>query len=425
MFDSTFPTKALADISVAIKDGSHGTHKRVSDGIPFLSAKNITDRGQLQWDDLDDKISHEDYSSLCSSFTPEQDDLLLTVVGTLGRRALFNGNRVAFQRSVAFVRPDRKQVEPRYLYHAAASPKYIQQLIVRSNATAQAGLYLGELGKTFIPLPHLNEQACIAAVLDTIDETIARTEAVIAKLKQVRGGLLHDLLTCGLDEHGQLRDPVAYPGHFKDSPLGRIPKDWEVASLARFVPTAEYGISSSLGSKGIPILRMNNFAGGEAKLDDLKYSSIYIPHTLMLKPGDVLFNRTNSWEHVGRTGIWRGQITKASFASYLVRLNPRQDLLNPELLNYWLNWTSTQIRMRRYATPAVQQVNINPTNLRMMDAAFPSSLDEQSGMIAFIQGVDSAILSAQAELMKLRNLNSGLNDDLLAGRVSVPEGLFK
>ena len=61
-------------------------------------------------------------------------------------------------------------------------------------------------------------------MLDTVDEAIAKTEAVIAKLKQVRAGLLHDLLTRGLDEHGQLRDPIAHPEQFQDSPLGRIPR---------------------------------------------------------------------------------------------------------------------------------------------------------------------------------------------------------
>ena len=67
-------------------------------------------------------------------------------------------------------------------------------------------------------------------MLDTVDEAIAKTEAVIAKLRQVRAGLLHDLLTRGLDPHGQLRDPIAHPEQFQDSPLGQIPKEWEVRS---------------------------------------------------------------------------------------------------------------------------------------------------------------------------------------------------
>ena len=71
-------------------------------------------------------------------------------------------------------------------------------------------------------------------MLDTVDEAIAKTEAVIAKLKQVRAGLLHDLLTRGLDENGQLRDPIAHPEQFQDSPLGRIPREWTVVSLKAF-----------------------------------------------------------------------------------------------------------------------------------------------------------------------------------------------
>ena len=65
-----------------------------------------------------------------------------------------------------------------------------------------------------------------------MDEAIAKTEAVIAKLKQVRAGLLHDLLTRGLDEHGQLRDPVAHPEQFQDSALGWIPKEWKLLPLS-------------------------------------------------------------------------------------------------------------------------------------------------------------------------------------------------
>lgn len=58
-----------------------------------------------------------------------------------------------------------------------------------------------------------------------VDVQIAQTESVIAKLKQVRAGMLHDLLSYGLDEHGQLRDPVAHPEQFKDSPLGNAVKE--------------------------------------------------------------------------------------------------------------------------------------------------------------------------------------------------------
>src|SRR5262249_32443231 len=92
-------------------------------------------------------------------------------------------------------------------------------------------LFQRDMVTLHIDLPRKCEQSRIADVLDTVDEAVAKTQAVIAKLKQVSAGLLHDLLACGLDENGQLRDPVANPEQFKDSPRGRIPKVWTVEQL--------------------------------------------------------------------------------------------------------------------------------------------------------------------------------------------------
>ena len=259
----------------------------------------------------------------------------------------------------------------------------------------------------------LCEQSKIAEVLSTVDRAIEQTEALIAKQQRIKTGLTQDLLTRGIDEHGNLRSEQIHK--FKDSPLGRIPVEWESASLAVFVPSAEYGISTSLGESGCPVLRMNNLLDGEAELSDLKFTDAPVPEHLWLRDGDVLFNRTNSWEHVGRTGIWRGQIESATFASYLVRLNPHPDKLLPEMLNFWLNWERIQIAMRRQATPAVQQVNINPTNLRSIPAAFPRNLDEQAAIAVRISTVREVLNAYREHLYKLKSMKTGLMQDLLTG----------
>src|SRR5206468_10875859 len=90
----------------------------------------------------------------------------------------------------------------------------------------------GDVRRVRVFCPEKEERWRIAAVLDTVDEAITKTEAVIAKLRQVRAGLLHDLLTRGLDQHGQLRDPIANPEQFQDSPLGRIPREWDEKRLS-------------------------------------------------------------------------------------------------------------------------------------------------------------------------------------------------
>ncbi|MHC5829065.1 MAG: hypothetical protein ACYT04_77440, partial [Nostoc sp.] len=80
--------------------------------------------------------------------------------------------------------------------------------------------------------PHFKEQQKIAEILDAIDKAIALTDTHIPKLKKAKAGLLHDLLTRGIDDRGELRDYTRNPELFKRSPLGIIPKDWDVSSVS-------------------------------------------------------------------------------------------------------------------------------------------------------------------------------------------------
>lgn len=291
---------------------------------------------------------------------------------------------------------------------------------IAKQTTSIAHLGAGRFGALVMSLPPVPEQRRIAEVLGAIDEAIRGTEQVIAKLRQMKQGLLHDLLTRGIDENGELRDPDRHPENFKDSPLGRIPREWDACSLSQVVPVAEYGISVPLAEHGaIPVLRMMNFVDGEVDLAELKFSDGPEARSLLLKPGDVLFNRTNSIDHVGRTGIWRGQLPSVSFASYLVRLVPAPDRLLAEFLNRWLNWEATQTRVRRWATPGVSQVNINPTNLRRTLIALPRTLAEQERISSALLQHDVHAEAARSELDKIRTLKHGLMDDLLTGKVRV------
>jgi len=420
-----------ADKPFAIVDGPFGTQlhhdEYVSDGVPVVRIVNLSYDGRFLNDDLV-FITEKKAEELSRSIVNPNDIIIAKTGATIGKLGMFpeSYERGIIASSCLKITPNSNLINPKYLLHLLTS-EYGQRGIVNGAiGSTRATINITPFGKIEVYHPiDTNEQRRIVEILGTISDAIRKTEALIVKLKQIRAGLLHHLLTCGLDENGQIRNPITQPEQFKDSSVGPIPKSWRSRSLWELVPIAEYGISSPLYDSGkTPVLRMNNLSHGEASLTDLRFTNAEIPEDLILRPNDVLFNRTNSMVHVGRTGIWRGQIERATFASYLVRLTPNLDLLTPEYLNLLLNLPEAQIKMRRFATPAVQQVNINPTNLRKIVVAVPDDLQEQILVVDRISDVSGNIRQRQIILTKLQLLKHGLMSDFLTGRVRVPEGII-
>lgn len=426
MSEAQWPSAALPSVSLAIKDGSHGTHKRVANGVPLLSAKNISESGTLQWGESDDKISEEDYAAICSSFTPRENDLLLTIVGTLGRRALFDGSRVAFQRSVAFVRPNIQQILPRYFFHATGFHDYSRQLFRRSNATAQAGLYLGELAKTTIPKPPILDQLRIGAVLDTVDQAIAKTEAVIAKLKQVRAGLLHDLLTRGLDKSGQLRPPVTEAsGLYQDSPFGHVPRDWDVRKLQECyeIPSRNglYKKASYYGFGHRMIHMPQMFKGAFVDVQDAVRVDVDSQELqrYALEEGDILFARRSlNLDGAGLCSMIGSLGEPATFESSIVRVRVKRDMIAPRFAVEFLR-SPTGYLLRRRFIRQVAVSGVSSSDIAQFLVLCPK-LPEQECVLSLLDIEDRTIRLAEQEAGKLAQLKSGLMVDLLTGRVRVP-----
>ena len=119
-----------------------------------------------------------------------------------------------------------------------------------------------------VSVPLFLEQRQIATILDTIDNTIRRTEQIVTMLGQVKQGLLHDLLTRGIDGNGEIRDPTRNPDQFKTRGSWRIPVGWDVASvqnlLAPVTPAMRSGpfgsalLKHELVAKGVPLLGIDN-----------------------------------------------------------------------------------------------------------------------------------------------------------------------
>ena len=370
---------------------------------------------------LEEHTRAHDPNQLSGHLFAKSGDVLLnsTGTGTIGRAAMFSSERSCLvDGHVTLLRPRGEAVVSYVLHEIIAHPDTQREIEIRfvTGSTNQVELLTNKLGQLAVSVPKLEAQPVISSILRSIDEAIQKTNDTIEKLGAVRLGVIDDLLTCGLVDDGLPRQVSG----LVESKVGPRPASWSVANLGRFVVGAEYGTNLSLGdsSAGIPVLRMNNIQGGEFDLADMKYAPAHAVDRFRLQRNDVLFNRTNSWEHVGKAAIWRRDEPGPAFASYLVRLHCGDALL-PEFLHLWLNWAPVQRAIRQFATPGVQQVNINPTNLRRALIAVPDTLDEQRAIIARVNGIAAAIEDHRRERAKLSSLRKGLRDDVLTGRKPV------
>ena len=176
-----------------IKDGTHGTHQDDPTSHLFLlSAKNLQN-GHVVIDEKDRRINKLEFDSIYKNYGLNTGDILLSVVGTIGRVAIFKEEykNYAFQRSVAFMR--FKSAKPEFIFQLFNAVDFQNELLVRQVVSAQPGIYLGDLSKIEIKLPCLEEQTKIANFLSIIDQKIDVVAQQIEQAKQWKKGLLQQM----------------------------------------------------------------------------------------------------------------------------------------------------------------------------------------------------------------------------------------
>ncbi|GAA3310952.1 restriction endonuclease subunit S [Arthrobacter ramosus] len=205
------PLVALSDATDFILDGTHGSPERTDGGVPVLSAQNVNG-GTLSF-------SSTRFTSLAEldAFRKRLDlrngDVALTIVGSIGRAAVVTGVVPAvFQRSVAFLRPKAGRTDSRYLYWAFSSLCVKDQLRKATNTSTQAGIYLGRLKEVLIPLPSIDEQRRIAAILDRVDEIRTVRRQGLSRLDDLASAIFLEMFG----------DPVSNPRGLPCKPLPAI-----------------------------------------------------------------------------------------------------------------------------------------------------------------------------------------------------------
>lgn len=346
----------------------------------------------------------------------------------VGRAAQFAGSRGESAIGANFLRTLRpkKTVCTSFLRWALVALQQ-QSAIWRyqQQTTGMINLKVNDYLNHLIDTPPLQEQLRIAEILSTMDEAIEQTEALIAKYHQIKAGLMHDLFTRGLTHDGHLRPTCAQaPDLYKDSPIGLIPKEWEVKPLgllAEIVSGVTLGSKSEINNDvGVPYLRVANVQDGYFDLKEVKnirVSRLQL-EKLQLKFGDVLMNEGGDFDKLGRGSVWQEEIKPCIHQNHVFRVRPRYGELRSHFLAFW---SQSEMGKQYFVLSSKQSTNlasINSTQLNRFPVALPSSI-EQEGIEVRIVALNGHVDSLGQELAKLCQQKYGLMHDLLTGRVRV------
>ena len=193
-FSDEWQERVLKNVCYFVKDGFHGSVKDSPNGIPLLSAKDIYDN-KVNINSNSRTISESDYRSIFKKNIPQKGDVLITIVGTIGRTAVVKDDSIfAFQRSVGWLRPRLELITSSFLEKCIESQNFQKKLIAKTNTSAQGGVYLDALGKININIPSLKEQVKISKLLDSIDERIKTQKKIIEKYESLIKGITESLI---------------------------------------------------------------------------------------------------------------------------------------------------------------------------------------------------------------------------------------
>ena len=423
----------LGTILHKLSDGTHSRPQYVPSGIPFISVKDVSG-GKLDFSDCK-YITEEEHRELYSRCNPERGDILLTKVGTTGIPVIVDTtDEFSLFVSVALLKFNQELLCNEYLVCLINSPLVQKQAEENTRGVGNKNWVMRDIANTLIVIPPLLEQQRIVSKLQEILSFADNYAQAYSKAEELNKSFPELLKKSILQEavQGKLvpQDPTDEPAsvlldrvraekeqlikagkikrdkhesvifrrdnsHYEkldgiercidDEIPFEIPESWAWTSVCEVCSNIQYGSSQKSSPSGkIAVLRMGNLQNGRIVLDKLVYTTD--PKEIEKYPleyNDLLFNRTNSKELVGKVAIYKNEIP-AIYAGYLVRLHPI--LIDSDYLNYVMQSQYYWIYCQNVRSDAIGQSNINAEKLKRFVFPLPP-LQEQRRIVAIISRI--------------------------------------
>ena len=328
-------------------------------------------------------ITEEGLNNSSAKLFPPNTVLVAMYGATIGACSILTYEAATNQACAAFL--PNKNVLPTYLYYFLSSKR--DQFVKDGVGGAQPNISAGYLKNVQFDLVPVRQQEVIVERLDKVENLIALRKEQLAKLDQLVKSRFIELF-----------------GTYPNNPMG-----WETGTIREIVADVRYGSSRPAVDGGkYPYLRMNNITyGGELDLTDTK--RIDVPENELdkctVRRGDVLFNRTNSKELVGKTCVYNRDEMMV-LAGFIIRVRVTERVL-PEFLSAFLNTDFSKQMLLGMCKTAIGQANINAQEMQNIGLYLPP-IELQRQFVRFKEQTDKAKLAIQQSLGKLELLKKSL-----------------
>jgi type I restriction enzyme S subunit len=400
----------------------------VPSGVPFFRSKEAIRRSKNLPIENPLYISKKRFKELKDKHgAPKKNEILVTAVGTIGVIYLIEDIEFYFKDgNLLWIKHIDEDVNPSYLAKYLASDTCHNAIIEIAGGSSQSALTIEKLSKLEFNLPPLPEQQKIAAILSRVDDVIEKTQAQINKLKDLKTGMMQELLSPREGQAANINNPQGesknglHHTEFKDSPLGRIPVGWDASPLHEYCERVCVGFVGTCEKfyceDGIPMIRTGNLKNGNLDLSNVKYVTSEF-HTKekksQLKVGDLLIARHGS--HGAACLIPEGIKEANCLNVVIVKVNKRY--YQPLFLKYVFNSDVMKNSFKSKSEGSTQQV-ISTTEIA--NAVFPRpSMMEQERITGILSSIDKKIELNEAKNTQNNSIKKALMQDLLTGKVRV------
>jgi len=390
-------------------------------GIPWVTPGELTSLPTKEIHETAETISPAGLSESGANLLPA-GSLLITSRATLGARAV-NSVPMATNQGFKSLVPFNGQLTG-FVYHLV--DKFKPEMVRRASGTTFLEISGSEFSDIDLPMPPSDEAIKITEILDTLDAAIRGTEAVVAKLKAMKQGLLHDLLTRGIDADGGLRPPQPdAPYLYKQTPLGWLPKEWNTCEmqdlLAPVDPAMRSGpfgsalLKEELVSQGISFLGIDNVLVERFDRNYKRfvtYGKFLQLRRYAVRPDDLMITIMGT---VGRCCLVPDDVGDALSSKHTWTISLDQSKYSPFLAMLQVNYSDWVLRHFSKDQQGGTMSAIRSETIRSTMLPVPPR-DEQDGIEAVLKELSTRLREEQIMHDKLRVQKSGLMDDLLTGR---------